>query len=384
MSRCIGCGIKIQSNDQNKPGYLPEVALIERGENVYCKRCYAIRHHNLKYIPENNLADYYDKIKVIKDEEALVLLIIDVMDLIGGFIPDLDKYIGKNKVFIVVNKIDVMPKKMKLHNLEMFVRRLAKKSKLEVESILFGSANNPEFVKKIIAKITKLKYPPKNRYSKKPVKERFGNCYVVGHASVGKSTLMNQIGKLYLNHQTDVITTSSQFQTTLDFIKWPLDQKNYIIDTPGIINPKNFGAYLENESVKILTVKKYIKPRTFQLNPDQTIFLGGLASIDFYGENKINASFFVSNELYLHRTKTIQKEHIKTTQYMKMLTPPITEDEVLRLSEEKTIKFEINKSCNLFISGIGFVHLVTEGAFIDVTVPKMIQVEIMEDEVTGE
>ena len=123
---------------------------------------------------------------------------------------------------------------------------------------------------------------------------------------------MNQIGKLYLNHQTDVITTSSQFQTTLDFIKWPLDQKNYIIDTPGIINPKNYGAYLENESVKILTVKKYIKPRTFQLNPDQTIFLGGLASIDFYGENKINASFFVSNELYLHRTKTIQKEHIKT------------------------------------------------------------------------
>ena len=54
MSRCIGCGIKIQSSDQNKPGYLPEVALIERGENVYCKRCYAIRHHNLKYVPENN------------------------------------------------------------------------------------------------------------------------------------------------------------------------------------------------------------------------------------------------------------------------------------------------------------------------------------------
>ena len=58
MSRCIGCGIKIQSNDQNKPGYLPEVALIERGENVYCKRCYDIRHHNLKYIPENNLQNY--------------------------------------------------------------------------------------------------------------------------------------------------------------------------------------------------------------------------------------------------------------------------------------------------------------------------------------
>lgn len=381
MSRCIGCGVKIQSTDMTKPGYLPEVALIERGQNVYCKRCYDIRHHNLRYTPINNLENYYDKIKVIKEEKALVLLIMDVMDLIGGFIPDLDKYIGNNKVLLVVNKIDVMPKKMKLHNLEMFVRKLAKKSKLDVDAIMFGSANNPEFVKKIIAKITKLKYPPRNRYTGARKEERFGNCYVVGHASVGKSTLMNQIGKLYLNHQTDVITTSSQFQTTLDFIKWPLDQKNYIIDTPGIINPRNYGAYLENESVKILTVKKYIKPRTFQLNPDQTIFLGGLARIDFSGENKINASFYVANELYLHRTKTIQANHIKETQYMKMLVPPLTQEEAERLNEEKTVKFEINGSLNLFISGIGFVHLVTDGGIINVTLPKMIQVEIMEDEV---
>ena len=106
--------------------------------------------------------------------------------------------------------------------------------------------------------------------------------------------------------------------------------------------------------------------------------------MDFVSGDKINVSFYTSNDLYLHRTKTIQKEHIKTTQYMKMLTPPLTIGEAERLCEEKTIKFEINKSCNLFISGIGFVHLVTEGAFIDVTVPKMIQVEVMEDEASCE
>ena len=65
---------------------------------------------------------------------------------------------------------------------------------------------------------------------------------------------------------------------------------------------------------------------------------------------------------------------------MKMLTPPLTLDEAEKLKEEKTVKFEINKSCNLFISGIGFVHLVSDGAIVEVTVPKMIQVEIMEDE----
>ena len=39
MSKCIGCGIKIQSNDPLKPGFVPEIKLIEQGEDVYCKRC---------------------------------------------------------------------------------------------------------------------------------------------------------------------------------------------------------------------------------------------------------------------------------------------------------------------------------------------------------
>lgn len=377
MSRCIGCGIIIQSSDSTKAGYVPESALVEHGEKVYCKRCFDIRHHNIKYLPENNLENYYDKIKIIKDEKALVILLIDVMDICGGFIPNLFKYIGNNKVLLVVNKIDVLPKKMKLIEIESFVRCEAKKSKLNIESVMFGSVTNPNFVERVIKKITKLKYPARDNRKYKKQEERFGNCYVVGHASVGKSTFMNQIGKMYLHHESDVITTSSQFQTTLDFIKWPLDQKSYIIDTPGIINPHNFGAYLDSESVNVLRPKKFIKPRTFQLNPDQTIFLGGLARIDFEGMGKINASFYVSNDLYLHRTKSIQANRIFDTQYMKILTPPLTAEEASRLKEVKTVEFNINEGANLFISGIGFVHLTTESATIKVTVPEMIDVKVM-------
>ena len=52
MSRCIGCGAKIQTTNPEKIGYVPEIAMIERGEQVYCKRCYDIRHHNALYTPE--------------------------------------------------------------------------------------------------------------------------------------------------------------------------------------------------------------------------------------------------------------------------------------------------------------------------------------------
>ena len=63
MSRCIGCGAKIQTTNPEKIGYVPEIAMIERGEQVYCKRCYDIRHHNALYTPEYDTKMYYDKIK---------------------------------------------------------------------------------------------------------------------------------------------------------------------------------------------------------------------------------------------------------------------------------------------------------------------------------
>lgn len=378
MSRCIGCGAKIQSHNPNVVGYVPEIAMIEKGENVYCQRCYGIKHHNLKYIPENNLKDYYEKIRVIKDEKALVILIIDVMDITGGFIEKINEYIGTNKVLIIVNKVDVIPKAMKIIFMEEYVRKYAKMKKINIEGILFGSLKNTKFVEQIVNKINKLKYPRRTSKFQK-VESRFDNCYVIGHASVGKSTFMNQLGKMYLNFESDVITTSNQFQTTVDFIKWPLDKNSFIIDTPGIINPKHFGAYLDYESVNILTPKKYIKPRTYQLNPDQTIFLGGLVQLDFFGNSKINVSFYVSNDLYIHRTKTVQALNIKNTQKFKMLIPPVTEEEAKRIDKTVTKVYNINEPTNIFISGIGFIHIVSTDAKISVTLPQMINIQVLKE-----
>lgn len=382
MSRCIGCGAKIQSHNPNYVGYVPEIALIENGENVYCQRCYGIKHYNLKYIPENNLKDYYDKIKVIKEEKALVILIIDAMDITGGFIDKLKECIGDNQVLIIVNKIDILPKDLKTNFIENYVREMARDNKINVEYVMLGSIKNLKFVETIVNRISKLKYPrkQKNRYKEEV---RFNNCYVIGHASVGKSTFMNQIGKLYLKFDKDVITTSNQFQTTVDFIKWPLDRNSFIIDTPGIINPKHFGAYLSYESVNILMPKKYIKPRTYQLNPDQTIYIGGLVRIDFSGSGKINASFYVANDLYLHRTKTIQAEKIKESQMFKMLVPPFTNEEFELLEEEKIVKYHIDTAADIFISGIGFIHIVAEDANIVFRLSKHINIRMLKEELNG-
>lgn len=374
MSKCIGCGVKLQSIYPDALGYVPEIAQIEHGENVYCKRCYEIRHHNKVYLPSYNPEQYYEKIKIIQKENALVILMIDILDIYGGFIDKLDECIGKNKVFILVNKIDLLPKSINLSHLEAKIRNIAMQKKLHIEGMMLISATNQRMVQQVIQKISKLKYlPVKNKYQKER-QCRFGNCYIVGCASVGKSTLMNTIGKITLKWKEDVITTSNQYQTTLDFIKWPLDNRSDLIDTPGVIRSNHFGEYLTNQSLQILIPNKYIKPRTYQLTSNQSIVLGGLARIDCISETKMNASFYVSNNLYLHRTKTLQVSKLWDNQFMKLLVPPYYLEEVEKLGDWVSYHYALHHPSDLWISGIGFVHFVGENCTIKLTISAKILV----------
>ena len=74
MAKCIGCGIKLQTVDENLPGYVPLLVSADLGENVYCKRCFQIIHNGKKYDPQISDNDYYEKISVIKDKTAIVIL----------------------------------------------------------------------------------------------------------------------------------------------------------------------------------------------------------------------------------------------------------------------------------------------------------------------
>ena len=380
MAKCIGCGIKLQTHDENLAGYVPLLVSADLGDNVYCKRCYQIIHNGKKYTPEISDNDYYSKISVIKDQKAIVVLMIDIMDIYGGFIPNLHKYIGNNQVIIVVNKVDIMPKDVHLKKIEERIRGIAAKESLDVLSVIMISAKKKQNIEAVLNKIFKLKdnaLKKAKSYREKRI-NKIRDCYILGCASVGKSTFINAIKEKYLDDKK-LITTSDQFQTTMDFIKVYIDDDNYIIDTPGLINYRSFGAYLDYESMKVLTPKTYLKPKTFQLHPDQTLFMGGLASMEFIKGDKINISFYTSNDLYIHRTKTINADNIYETQKLKLLVPPYTVEELSRISESKEVMFNIEEGAyDLLISGIGFVHIVGSNISFKVKVPKNIDVRLVE------
>lgn len=375
MSKCIGCGVKLQSSDPEKAGYVKEIVLIENGDNVYCKRCHDVIHHNKKYDDVNDVEGYYNKIKNIKSTKSLILLLVDIFDINNSFIPRLSEYVGKNEVLVLVNKIDIIPKTMKLKNIEEYVRNISKKNNLNVIGVMMISAKNTKDCEKVVERIKKLKYRYKNKN-----KTGFDDCYVMGCASVGKSTFINTIISKYLDSK-NFITTSEQYHTTVDIIKIPLDSKNFIIDTPGIVNDKSFGNYLSYESMRDLKVTNYLKPKTFQLKNDQTIFIGGLCRLEFCEGENISASFYVSNDLYLHRTKTLKADELWELQKQKLLVPPYNDLESKLLSNFVTTEIVVEskeKTKDILIPNVGFVHLSGDNLKVKFSVDKKIKVTVEE------
>ena len=103
---------------------------------------------------------------------------------------------------------------------------------------------------------------------------------------------------------SDLITTSRFPGTTLDRIEIPFGDGHDLIDTPGIIHRHQMAHYLSAKTLKLASPQKEIKPKVYQLNEGQTLFLGALARFDYLAGPKQGVVAYLDNNLMIHRTKT--------------------------------------------------------------------------------
>src|SRR5699024_6584286 len=89
-----------------------------------------------------------------------------------------------------------------------------------------------------------------------------------------------------------------------------------------IVNERQMAHFVSSADLKMITPKKEIKPRNYQLNSGQTLFIGGLARIDFIkGINQTFVCYF-ANEVPIHRTKVENADDLYDRQIGKLLAPP--------------------------------------------------------------
>lgn len=258
---CYGCGIKLQSVDKAKLGYVPE----ERQDSAkYCMRCFRMINYGENKIA-NTPKEAKEIVNKINKDVRCVIFLVDFLNLNSEVIK-IFKAIKKEKV-LVINKCELIPKHINRERVRLFV---SENYDIKDPIILKGGT-------KTHGARSVLRYLLDNRIEE---------AYILGVSNSGKSTLINDLIDLCGSKITKT-TVNNKANTTLDFIRVKLNDKITLIDSPGFIlnnslnndtNGKNITAYNFNmkecETVGLINNSYFLKfesatPITFYTNAQE-------------------------------------------------------------------------------------------------------------------
>lgn len=356
---CIGCGSTIQTEDPTQPGYAPESSL--ENEDIICQRCFRLKNYNeLQPVPLTD-DDFLRILNGLGQRKGLIVKIVDIFDFNGSWIPGLQRFVGKNPILLVANKVDLLPKSVNKNKVINWLQAESKKLGLKPIDVKLVSAYKGIGMEEVMDSLDEY---------------REGNdVFVVGCTNVGKSTFINRIIKQATGEQ-DVITTSYFPGTTLDLIEIPLEDGQALYDTPGIINHHQMAHYISEKDLKKITPKKEIKPKVFQLNSEQTLYLGALARFDFIKGNRSSFTVHISNEIEIHRTKLENADALYEQHKGGLLTPP-SGDSIDRLPPLVRREFSIKEpKTDIVFSGLGWITVQHPDVVVAAYVPKGVEVMI--------
>lgn len=255
MTKCVGCGIKLQEKDKNELGYTPNL------NNELCERCFKLKNYNILTNKGINI-DNDKLINKINELNTCVLFLVDFINLDGEVIETYKK-IKSKKVFIIT-KADIIPKNIKYQKLIQNIKNI-----YEIKEDLILTSSKTKLNIKTITKIC--------------LEEK--NICLAGFTNAGKSSLINAL-------VGSDITVSKKSNTTQDFIKLNVDGIN-IYDAPGFmsnINRENIPRSIIRPITYQFPSKHYLLIQDIKLNilenSNFTIYVGNEANIIRRKENE--------------------------------------------------------------------------------------------------
>uniref|UniRef100_A0A4X2KX20 Nitric oxide associated 1 n=2 Tax=Vombatus ursinus TaxID=29139 RepID=A0A4X2KX20_VOMUR len=116
---CSGCGAELHCQDPSVPGYLPSEkyrsleAQTEAGglARAVCQRCWFLVHHQRALRVRVDREQYRELVHAAlrRPGPALVLYLVDVLDLPDPLLPDLPDLLGPKQLMVLGNKVDLLP-----------------------------------------------------------------------------------------------------------------------------------------------------------------------------------------------------------------------------------------------------------------------------------
>lgn len=351
--KCNGCG-NFFSDKKNSLGYIPKFD--PNIKDQLCLRCFKLKHYNQVIdieTPYNHISSILDNLNI---SNSNVFLIVDILD-IKNTIVDINKISSYKKLFIILNKIDRLPKyfnhSITNQNVNLTLQNLGFKNYI----LIYTSIKNHSSIKRLWKVIHDL---PRNEV-----------IHFLGKSNTGKSSLINSL--LQINKQNPKLISSPYINTTLDFKKIYISKTHFIIDSPGFIDNSNILNYIKPEYSKLINSNKQIT-KNFFLSPKQSILIEKLVILNYLEGDKCNFTFYLSDQIKLLRSKL---ENASSNMSNKEILMNIEYNQGIQLKE---IVFDIeqNKKYNISINGLCSISIGYQAKKISILVHPSVEVKINE------
>ena len=376
---CSGCGAKLHCQDSKLPGFLP-LDFFRKISHSYqklrqtqCQRCILMKEYNIALKMNVTPEDYPKTISHLKNQKAIIVLIVDLTDFPGSLWPGILDLIGSEKrVILVGNKVDLLPQDTfpYLENIEKaMVKGFLKKCKQDLnrkptflESILV-SARTGYNVEYLITMIFK-NWRDKAEFLG-------GNVYLLGTTNVGKSSLFNllmdsDMCDVKALSRIDKATIAPVPGTTLNLLKFPI-----VRPSPDILSERHSRLKRDeivikrSEKIRIANLRKtksaeYAAPvhpvgQTFWYQADKDV-------------SKLTTTAFEMNLQNPNKEKTkldFDPREYKDSKWCHDTPGTISEDQVINLfTQEEILKIlpnlpilpltlSVPAGFTVFIGGVG-------------------------------
>ena len=255
MTKCVGCGITLQDENNNDVGYTPDI------KNELCERCFKLKNYNV-LTNSGVKIDNEELIGKINKLGAFVFFLTDFINLDSNVIKCYKKI--KCEKVMVLTKADIIPKNIKYNKLIENIKNLYEIK----ENIILTSSKK----KLNLSNITSLCLENKK-------------VIFVGFTNAGKSSLINSL--IGSN-----ITVSNSQNTTQEIIK--LNASGITIyDAPGLMDNVN------RENIP----KASINPRSYQFPSKHYLSING---IKLNVKENCNFTIYIGNEAKILRRKELE------------------------------------------------------------------------------
>lgn len=288
-----------------------------------------MKHYNQVLPISINYEDLSKNLEIIKERSkhrTSILKIVDIFDFDSSIIKDFQNIVGdKPLIYLVVNKLDLLPKGVSYNRVRQWVRKKANELNLAIKDVFLVSSLNGFGVNSILETLNKNK-------------PRF--TFVVGRTNSGKSTFVNNIISRLMKqnmklHGKGKPTISNLPGTTLNVISFPLRKGMFLFDTPGIHTSNHPLNFLTLKELHDAIPSKKIIPKIFFLKEGKTIFLGGMGRLDLISGPRTYFTVFVSHKMTLHQTKLEKADLVYKNHLGTLLQPPCFLEEPKKSSPKK-------------------------------------------------